>query len=301
MVSKLSVAISKAICLDSESFTIERRRDAAFFLFRSYFESYGMEENQHNMKQAIHWLHEFARLGIACETEDLCFAVAEYSRRINHDLPLDFPLEISLRSGLQSILKGGLYITPVCQERTQNFPNLFNAALISFREEGFRRLLPQKFRSANLSAILSSIGSENSVINAAALLHIAASCGDIHTASLLVEKHDIDPNVKVNFGDFTPLITALKFSQTQFVLWLLRQGVRAGLEDQSLPVLCFISNFDSGDVSSICSALCQAGASVNDTWYFEYLFTLMNMLSFAAWNCDLATIEISKHFQITIR
>jgi hypothetical protein len=128
------------------------------------------------------------------------------------------------------------------------------------------------------------------------LLHIAASCGDIQTASLLVEKHDMDLNVRASFQDISPLVTALKFLQTEFVLWLLRQGVKAWFENQRMPVLYFISNFDTGDAPAIFSALCQAGASVNDTWCFEFRLAEMNMLSFATWASDLATIELSEHF-----
>jgi hypothetical protein len=270
MVARLSVAISRAICLNTDSFTVERRRDAAYFLFRSYYESYGVEEDKQNIEQAIHWLHEFARLGMASEAESLCFDIAEYIKRMDRNVPPDFPLESCFRTGLQSIFKSGTYISSVGQERTRSFPNLFNAVLLGFREEGLRRFLPQQFRSTNLSTILPAIGLNNSIIEAAVLLHIAASCSDIHTASFLVEKHDMDLNVRAILQDISPLVTALKFSQTEFVLWLLRQGVKAGFEDQRMPVLCFISNFDTGNAPAICSALCQAGASVNDTWYFEF-------------------------------
>jgi hypothetical protein len=298
MIARLSVAISRAICHNTESFTVERRRDAAFFLFRSYFEDYGIEESQQNIELAVNWLHEFAILGMASEGENICIDIAELGKGIGHDLPTDFPLESCFRAGLQNIFKGDLHIKSVCQERTRHFPNLFNTVLLSFKDEGLRRLLPQQFRSANLSTILPAIGSDNDIVEAVALLHIAASCGDVRTASLLVEKHNIDLNARTNFQDATPLFTALKFAQTDFVLWLLRQGVRAGLGDQRIPVLCFLCSFDLDDASAICNALCRGGASVNDIWYFDYRFVFMDMLSFAALAFDLDMIELSECFPL---
>src|SRR5271170_2203356 len=204
MVARLSVAISRAICLNIDSFTVERRRDAAYFLFRSYFESYGVAEDQKNLEEACHWLHTFARLAMASGPESLCFDIEENSKRMDRDVPPDFPLENCFRTGLQGMFKSGTYIRSVGQERTRGFPNLFNAALLGFREEGLRRWLPQQFRSTDLSTLLPAIGFDNSIVDAVALLHIAASCGDIHTASLLVKKYDLDLNVRSNFQDITP-------------------------------------------------------------------------------------------------
>jgi hypothetical protein len=293
------VTISRAIYFDANSFSVRRRRDAAYFLFRSYFENYGVEENPKNTEQAIYWLHEFAQLGITSEEERLCFDVAEFSKRIGRDMPSDFALENCLRIGLKGFLNCGFYMRSLIQERTKGISSLSNELLV-FREEGLRRLLPQQFRSTDLSAVLSTFDLDSSLVEAAGLLHIAASCGDIQTASLLVEKFEIDLNMRASFQDITPLITALKFSQTEFVLWLLRQGVKAGIAEQRIPVLTFLCNFDTADIPAICTALCEAGAGLYEACYFDFRLSIMDMLSFAVWAFDLATIEISELFQITI-